>query len=342
MASGQIKLRKIDDWQKIAAVLMIRAALAVALAVGILAAPLTAGAQPAGKVFRIGVLGAGSPELLRQSLRELGYVEGLNLAFEWRGAEGKTERFDALAAELVRLEVDVIVAIAPAATFAAKRSTASIPIVMVNTPDPVQLGLVVSLGRPGGNVTGTTTLSADLSIKQLELLKEAVPRAARIAVLWNPSNPWHPLALKGAEAAARSLAVQLQIVAVRGPEELDNAFAAMTRERAGAVLVLADPMTFFHRTRLADLAAKRRLPAMYGGSRGYIDAGGLMYYWAHQADLYRRVGSYVDRILKGAKPGELPIEQPTRFELVINLKTAKALGLTIPQSLLLRADQVIE
>ena len=244
--------------------------LAVIVAVSLTLAPLAAEAQPAGKVFRIGVLspgpstGAGSPELLRQSLRELGYVEGLNLAIEWRDAEGKTERFDDLAAELVRLKVDLIVATVPAATFAAKRSTASIPIVMVNTPDPVQLGLVVSLGRPGGNVTGTTTLSADLSIKQLELLKEAVPRAARIAVLWNPSNPWHPLALKGAEAAARSLALQLHTMAVRGPEELDAAFAAMTRERAGAVLVLADPMAFFHRTRLADLAAKRRLPAMYG------------------------------------------------------------------------------
>jgi putative tryptophan/tyrosine transport system substrate-binding protein len=212
---------------------------------------------------------------------------------------------------------------------------------MVNTPDPVQLGLVVSLGRPGGNVTGTTTLSADLSIKQLEILREAVPRAARVTLLWNRSNPWHPLALKGVEAAARSLAVQLQIVEVRGPEELDQAFAAMTRERTGAVLVLADPMTFFHRTRLAGLAAQRRLPAMYG-VRGHVDAGGLMSYWAHQADLYRRVGSYVDRILKGAKAADLPIEQPEKFELVINLKTAKALGLTIPPSLLQRADQVIE
>ena len=242
----------------------------------------------------------------------------------------------------MRLKVDVIVAANPAATFAAKRSTESIPIVMVNTPDPVQLGLVVSLGRPGGNVTGTTTLSADVSIKQLELLKEAIPRAVRIAVLWNPSNPWHPIALKGAEAAARSLAVQLQLEAVRGPEELNAAFAAMTRERAGAVLVLADPMTFYYRSRLADLAAKRRLPAMYSGSRGYVEAGGLMHYWANQADLYRRVGSYVDRILKGAKPGDLPIEQPTKYELVINLKTAKALRLTIPPSLLQRADQVIE
>ena len=235
----------------------------------------------------------------------------------------------------------MIVASNPAATFAANRATASIPIVMVNTPDPVQLGLVASLGRPGGNITGTTTLSADLSVKQLELLKEAVPRVARIAVLWNPTNPWHPLALKGAEAAARSLAVQLQAPEVRRPEDLDNAFAVMTRDRAGAVLVLSDPMTFFHRRRIAELAAKRRLPAMYG-VRGHVDAGGLMSYWAHQAELYHRVASYVDRILKGTKPGDLPIEQPTKFELVINVRTAKALGLTIPPSLLQRADQVIE
>jgi putative ABC transport system substrate-binding protein len=267
--------------------------------------------------------------------------QGLDLVIVSRDAEGKTERFGELAAELVRLKIDVIVASNPAATFAAKSATTSIPIVMVNTPDPVQLGLVVSLGRPGGNVTGTTTLSADLSIKQLGLLKETVPRVVRIAVLSNPSNPWHSLAIKGAEAAARSLAVQLQIVAVRGPEELDNAFATMTRERAGAVLVLSDPMTFLHRIRLADLAAKRRLPAMYG-VRGYVDAGGLMSYRAHQADLYRRVGSYVDRIVKGAKSDDLPIEQPTRFEPVINLRTAKAIGLTIPRDLLIRADQVIE
>src|SRR3989442_1044222 len=267
--------------------------------------------------------------------------QGLNLVIESRDAEGKTERFGELAAELVRLKIDVIVASNPAATFAAKRSTASIPIVMVNTPDPVQLGLVVSLGRPGGNVTGTTTLSADLSSKQLELLKEAVPRAMRIAVLWNPNNPWHPLAVKGAEAAARSLAVQLQIVEARSAEEFERAFEAMTRKRAGAVLVLADPLTSFHRTRLAELAIKRHLPGMYG-TRAYAEAGGLMSYWAHQADLDRRVASYVDRILKGAKPADLPIEQPTKFELVINLKTAKALGLTIPPSLLSRADEVIQ
>ena len=263
---------------------------------------------------------------MTQGLREAGYVEGQNVAIEWRDPEGKPERFDDLAAELVRLKADVIVASNPAATFAAKRATSSIPIVMVNTPDPVQLGLVASLGRPGGNITGTTTLSADLSVKQIELLKEAVPRALRIAVLWSPHNPWHPLAIKGAEAAARSLAVELQVrCRCDGPEDLEKAFATMTRERAGAILVLSDPMTFFHRARLGDLAVKRRLPAMYG-VRGYVDAGGLMSYWAHQEDLYRRVGSYVDRILKGAKPGDLPIEQPSRFELVINLKTVQALG----------------
>jgi putative ABC transport system substrate-binding protein len=304
-------------------------------------APFATEAQQGGKTFRIGVLGSGSPDVLRQSLREVGYVEGLNLTIEWRDAEGKMERFNELSVELVRLKVDVIVATNPTATFAARRATTSIPIIMVNTPDPVQLGLALSLGRPGGNVTGTTTLSADLSGKQLELLKEAVPRAARIAVLSNPNNPWHPLAVKGAETSARSLAVHLQVVEVRGPEHLDNAIAAMTKERAGAVLVLTDPMTFFHRTRLAELTSRHRLPSMHG-VRGYLDAGGLMSYWAHQADLYRRVSSYVDRILKGAKPGDLPIEQPTKFELIINLKTAKALGLTIPPSLLLRADQVIE
>ena len=327
---------------------MIRRRAFVSGALGLLAAPRGVEAQQAGKVFRIGVLspgpatGAGFPTRLRESLRELGYVEGLNLAIEWRDAGGKTERFDDLAAELVRLKVDVIVALVPGATLAAKRATASIPIVMMNTPDPVQLGLVVSLGRPGGNVTGTTTLSTDLSIKQLELLKEAVPRAMRIGVLWNPSNPWHPLALKGVEPGARSLGVQLQTLKVRDPEEFENAFAAMTRERAGAVLVLADPMMFFQRTRLVDLAAKRRLPVMYGGTRAFVEVGGLMSYWANEADLYRRVGSYVDRILKGANPADLPVEQPTRFELVINLKTAKALGLTIPQSLLQRADEVIQ
>jgi putative ABC transport system substrate-binding protein len=298
-------------------------------------------AQPAGKTFRVGLLGSGTPELLREGLLDIGYIEGQNLAIEWRDAAGKAERFDAIAAELVRLKVDAIVASNPAATFAAKRATASIPIVMVNTPDPVHLGLVASLARPGGNITGTTTLSAELSVKQLELLKEAVPQAVRIAVVWNPDNPWHPLALMGLRPAAQSLALQLQVLGVRGAEEFDGAFAAMAAQQAEAVLVLADPLTFFHRTRLVDLVAKRHLPAMYG-LRQFVDAGGLMSYWANQEWLYRRVASYVDRILKGAKPGDLPIEQPTRFELIVNLNAAKALGLMIPRSLLGRADKVIQ
>jgi putative tryptophan/tyrosine transport system substrate-binding protein len=301
---------------------------------------LVAEAQQAGKAYRIGVLGVGEPQLLRESLRDAGYVEGQNLIIEWRNPEGKSERFVDLAAELVRLKVDVLVAPNPAATLAAKKATASIPIVMLHTPDPVQLGLVASLGRPGGNITGTTSLSADLSAKQLELLKEAIPHATRVAVLWNPVNPWHPIALKAAESAARALATQLHSVAVRAPEQLEASFAAMTKERAHALLNLSDPMSYYHRTRIADLAAKHRLPTMHG-VRGYVDAGGLMSYWANQADLYRRFASYVDRILRGAKPGDLPIEQPTKFELVINLKTAKALGLTIPQSLLARADEII-
>lgn len=298
-------------------------------------------AQPAAKVLRIGLLGSATPDLLRQYMRDLGYVEGQNLVMEWRDSAGQAQRFDAVAAEYVQLRVDVIVAANPAATLAARRATASIPIVMMNTPDPVQLGLVTSLARPGGNVTGTTTLSAELSVKQLALLKEAIPQAVRIAVLSNPDNPWHPLALKGLEPVARSLSVQLQSLAVRGPEQFDGAYATMAAKQADAMLMLADPLLFFHRSVLVDLAAKRRLPAMYG-LRGYVDAGGLMSYWANQEDLNRRVASYVDRIFKGAKPGDLPIEQPSRFELVVNLKTAKALGLTLPQSFLGRADEVIQ
>ena len=212
---------------------------------------------------------------------------------------------------------------------------------MVNTPDPVQLGLVASLGRPGGNITGTTTLSVDVSIKQLELLKEVVPRVSRIAVLWNPSNPWHPIAVNGIKARARSAGVQLQMLEVRAPEDFEKSFVAMARERSGAVLVLADPMIAYHRSELMALAAKFRLPTIHG-PRENAEAGGLMSYWAESGDLWRRAGVYVGKILKGAKPGDLPIEQPTKFELVINLKTAKALDLSIPQSLLVRADEVIQ
>ena len=224
---------------------------------------------------------------------------------------------------------------------AAKKATQTIPVVMVHGPDPVQLGLVASLAHPGGNLTGLTTLSAEMSAKQLELLKEFVPVISRVAVMKNPTNPWHPLALEGVEATARSRRIQVRVVAVQRADEIEPAFAAMIKDRADAVLVLADPMTVFHRARIADLALKHRLPAM-GSVREHAEAGGLASYWPNSADMNRRAASYVHKILSGAKPADLPIEQPTNFELVINLKTAKALGLTIPPSLLQRADQVIE
>ena len=307
----------------------------------LLVAPIVAQAQRATKPYRVGVLATEAQTKLQQSLRELGYVEGRDVVFEIRNTEGRAERLNDFALDLMRLKVDVIVANNPAAVLSAKRATATIPIVMMNTPDPVQLGVVASLARPGGNVTGTTTLSVDLSIKQLELLKEAVPRASRVALLWNPDNPWHPVTVKALQASSGSLGLQLQLLEVRGPDAFDGAFHAMKAERTQAVLVLADPMTFFHRRRLADLAINHRLPMM-GGLPDYAEAGTLMSYWADTTDVYRRVASYVDRILKGAKPGDLPIEQPTKFEFVANLKTAKTLGITIPQSVLLRADRIIE
>ncbi len=307
---------------------------------GLLAVPLVSGAQQA-KMNRVGVLIVGSSEPIRQSLRALGYVEGQNIAIDARDTEGKPDRLDEFALDLARLKVDVIVANYPAAVFSARRATTTIPIVMVNTPDPVALGLVASLARPGGNITGLTSLSADVSLKQLEFLKEAVPRVSRIAVLWNPDNPWHPVTVKGLEGSGRSLGVQLQFRPLRSPDEFDKTYQEILAKRAQAILILADPMTFAHRGRLASLAVKHGLPAM-GSLSEYAQAGSLLSYWADGPDLIRRATSYVDKILKGARPADLPIEQPTKFELVINLKTAKALGLTIPPSLLQRADQVIE
>jgi putative ABC transport system substrate-binding protein len=305
---------------------------------GLSAASSPAEMQQSGRMYRVGILsaGSGSVETLRQSLRDLGYIEGRNVILEIRDTEGKPERANDLALQLTRLKVDVIVATHPAAVFSAKRATAIIPIVMMHTPDPVQLRLVRSLAHPGGNITGTTTLSVDLSIKQLELLKEAVPRIARVAVLSNSDNPWHPLVVKGLRDENRLPGVRLQIVEIRGPNEFANAFQAMVRERAQGVLVLADPMTFAHRNRLVDLATIHRLPVM-SGPRGYTEAGGLMSYWADETELSQRAASYVDKILKGANPEGLPIEQPTKYALVVNLKAARALALTIPPSLLLRA-----
>jgi putative ABC transport system substrate-binding protein len=311
------------------------------LAGALVAAALTAAAQPPATPHRIGVLATRDQQGLRESLRDLGYEEGRNLVLEIRGTEGRSGRIDELALELVRLKVDVIVATYPAAVLAAKRATATIPIVMVHTPDPVELGLVASLARPGGNITGLTSLSVDLSLKQLDLLKEAIPRATRVAVLWNPDNPWHPVTVRRLREGGPSLGRRLQTLPVRGPGEFEAAFQAMTRERSQAVLVLADPMTFVHRRRLADLAVRSRLPLM-ASLREYAEAGSLMSYWADGADLLRRAAGYVDKLLKGARPGDLPIEQPTKYELVVNLGTARALGLTIPPSVLVRADGVIE
>jgi putative ABC transport system substrate-binding protein len=314
--------------------------LATSLA-GTLTAALAAEAQQPG-THRIGILTdvEGADEL-RQALRSLGYVQGRNLVVETRYTEGKPNRADEAAVELVRLKVDVIIETYPGVVMSARRASATVPIVMVNTPDPVELGLVASLAHPGGNITGVTSLSTDLSIKQLELLKQALPGMSRVVVLWNPDNPWHRLAVKGLRGQEQSLGVQLQFVGVRGPSDFDEAFRALIVRRAQALLVFADPVTVVYRKRLADLTIKHRLPAMVG-LRGGVETGNLMSYWADGQELLRRAASYVDRILKGSKPADLPIEQPTKFELVINLQTAKALGLTIPPSLLARADQVIE
>jgi putative ABC transport system substrate-binding protein len=316
---------------------------------GFLAIPLAAKAQPAGKVYRIGFLGGTSrtanadmTNAFSQGLRELGYVEGQNVAIEYRYAEGKYERFPDFMNELVRLKVDVIVAVPTAAALAAKNATGTIPIVTVAVFDPIESGLVASLARPGTNVTGLTLIAgAEIVGKYLELLKESLPKVSRVAVLWNPANAAHPSLVREAESSARTLGLQLQLAGVRGPDEVDNALAAMARERVGALMVLPDSMFVAERTRLAELATKHRLPAMYG-LRLHAEAGGLMAYSANLPDSARRAAAFVDRILKGAKPADLPVEEPTKFELVINMKTAKALGLTIPQTLLLRADQVIE
>ena len=312
--------------------------------------PLAAHAQQAGKVPRIGFLSLTSPsdrrpllDAFRQRLRELGWVEGQNIVIDYRYAEDRVDRLPDLAAELVRLKVDLIIASAGTqGVTAARNASETIPIVMIAVRDPVGTGLIASLVRPGGNVTGVSG-SAGLEIvaKQLELLKETVPKIRRVAILSNPANAYHQLAIREVNVAARSLGVQLQLLEARGPNEFDGAFAAMAKERVGALLVLSDAMLSSHRTRLADLAARSRLPAAYG-VRESVEAGGLMSYGPSFLDFYRRAATYVDKILKGAKPGELPVEQPGKFELVINLKTAKALCLTIPPSLLQRADQVIE
>lgn len=332
---------------------MDRRTLITHVAFGLVAAPLTSHAQLAGKVRRIGYLAPGpsSPsdaagirafQSFRQGLRELGWVEGQNIVIEYRFAEGRFDRLPDLAAELVRLKVDLIVATTTPAAAAAKNATATIPIVMVSVGDPVGLGLIASLARPGGNVTGQAfSVGTEIFGKQLELLKEVVPTVRRVAILSNPANPSHALAISNVKAAARSLGVELQLLEVRDPDEFDGAFAAMVKERVGALLVVSDPMFGLHAARLANLAGKNQLPSMHG-VRQMVDPGGLIHCGPNLPDLFRRAATYVDKVLKGAKPADLPVQQPTTFELVINMKTAKALGLTIPQSVLLRADEVIQ
>jgi putative tryptophan/tyrosine transport system substrate-binding protein len=317
---------------------------------GIVVVPFAAEAQQAAKVPRIGFLGlnpGANPHLRAafvQGFRDLGYVEGRNVVIENRSAEGKLERLPALAAELVALKVDVIVTGGGTPTaLAAKQATKTIPIVFTSAPDPVTDGLVTSLARPGGNVTGLSNLTPELVGKCLDQLKQAVPGVSRVAVLWQPGaygERTEKDMLKQAEVAGRALGIRLQLVEARGPEDFDRAFSDMTRARAGALTVLGSAIFNSERRRLVDLAAKHRLPTVYT-SRDFVDAGGLIAYGASLADLFRRGATYVDKILKGAKLGDLPVEQPTKFELVINLKTAKALGLTIPPLLLGQADEVI-
>jgi putative ABC transport system substrate-binding protein len=305
-------------------------------------------AQQATKISRIGWLTASSLsamtariEAFRQGLREFGYVEGKNIVVEWRSVEGKADRLPGLAAELVRLKVDVIVTAGPQATRAAKEATVTIPIAMSFDNDPVGNGFVASLARPGGNITGLSALAPELSGKQLELLKEVVPRLSRVAVLGSSTTPGNAQSLKETELAAGALAVQLQYLDVRDPKDIDTAFRAAGKGRADSVLVLAGSVVNSHRTQIAELAVKSRIPVIYFRSE-FVEDGGLMSYATNITDLDRRAAIYVDKILKGAKPAELPVEQPTKFELVINLKAAKQIGLTIPPNVLARADIVIK
>jgi putative ABC transport system substrate-binding protein len=317
---------------------------------GLLAAPLAGEAQPAAKVARIGYLAANleadahRAEAFRRGLSDLGYVERQNILIEYRSAEGHPERLPTLAAELVRLKVDVLVSDSTPPSLAAKQATRTIPIVFASVADAVGSGLVATLARPGGNITGLSFLGPETVAKCLQLLKEAVPGITQVAVLSHPGNPseaTRQFILKETAAAARALELRLQFLEVRGPDDFERAFAQMSRERAGGLTVLTSIMLFNERRRLVDLAAKNKLPAVYPW-REPVDAGGFLAYGPNLPDLSRRAAGYVDRILKGANPAEMPVEQPIKFELVINLKAAKGLGLIIPQSLLARADHIIE
>jgi ABC-type uncharacterized transport system substrate-binding protein len=315
------------------------------VATGLLAGPLVAGAQQQGKMWRIGYIDVSDDvkryKAISQRLRELGYVEGRTLITERRYSEGQAERFPEFAADLIRLKVDLIIVITTPAALAAKHATKTIPIVFPTAIDPVGAEIISSLAQPGGNITGLTTQSPDLVAKRLQLLKEVIPHLSRVAVLWNASNPANAGPWREAQEAARALGVALLSEEVRGPADFERVFAVMARERPDALLFIRDGLTLQHGGQIVDFVTRKAMPSMLEGSE-LVAAGGLMSYEANLVDLLRRGAILVDKILKGAKPGDLPFERPTKFELVINLKTAKALGLTIPPSLLQRADQVIE
>ena len=323
--------------------------LAVVLAVSFVLAPLAAGAQPVGKIPTIGVLSPQSAALsaanvtaLRDGLRQLGYIEGQSIAIDYRFADGQLDRLPALTAELIRAGVQILVVGGTTPAQVAKNSTSVIPIVVVAVSDPVEAGLAASFARPGGNVTGFSTAHEDgFAGKWVELLREVVPAAVRVAVIHNPSNPSNLRYWRDMQAASQPLRITLQSLEATSPATLDRALLAVTRGHSDGLIVATDPLLLAHRTRIVDAANQRRLPTVFG-FKEFVKTGGLVSYGASLPDMYHRAATYIDRILKGAKPGDLPIEQPTKFETVVNLKTAKALGLTIPQSLLQRADQVIE
>ena len=327
-----------------------RRKLVIALGASMIPMPFGAFAQQLGKVWRVGFLAQRHMDFLdsdyqygpfRRGMRELGYVEGKNLVIEWRSAEGNSERLQELAAELVKLKVDVIVTGGTPATLAAQQTTPTIPIVMSGIGDPVGSGFIKSLAHPGGNITGVTNMNVELGPKQLEILLAMVPKVSRVAVLVNPTNLSHAAFLRSCQAGAQRLGIKLLPADAQTPQEIENAFSMIAREKAGALIVSRDGFVNQQVRQISDLAAKNRLPTI-GGLRQYVDAGGLMSYGPSIADQYRWAATYVDKIFKGAKPADIPVERPKKFELIINGKTAKALGLTIPQSLLISADKVIE
>ncbi len=314
---------------------------------GLLTAPVVIHAQQPARMPRIGFLGNSTAVLeanlvgpFREGLRDLGYEEGRNIVIDYRWAQGNYERFPALIAELIAVKVDVIVTAGTPATQAVKKATTSVPLVMVAVGDPVGTGIVASLNRPGGNITGLTSIAPELEAKRLELLREVIPTLSHVAVLWNPVNPFALISMKELRAAAPLLRMNMLSLEVRTPEELDGAFAAIEKERPGALLVLADRLFLHHRARIMNFAVQRRLPGVYA-YRELVEAGGLMSFGPSYGGMHRRAATYVDKILKGAKPADLPVERPATFELVVNLKAAKALGLTIPQSVFLRATEII-